>query len=172
MTLYCCAVPACTTAATNLAGWQAEGRLAGQFVLQAVCKSKPISPSLIRNNCCHACTWFSPTDFSLIIHHCRVNKNSRKLHRFLQGLAQFASISRSKVGYRGAVLELLLIREDTVCHRVVNQISCQACNMKIKIPVCAHAGTCVSGWIVGKTRIAVTASSPAWMPGWLRREQW
>ena len=24
MTLYCCAEPACTTAATNLAGWQAD----------------------------------------------------------------------------------------------------------------------------------------------------
>lgn len=52
MTLYCCAVPACTTAATNLAGWQADRRLAGRFVLQAACKCKPISLSLTRKNCC------------------------------------------------------------------------------------------------------------------------
>lgn len=39
------AVPGCTTTATNLAGWQADRRLAGLFY-------KPISSSLTRKNCC------------------------------------------------------------------------------------------------------------------------
>lgn len=52
MTLYCCAVPECATAATNLVGWQADRRLASRFVLQAACKCKPISSSLTRKYCC------------------------------------------------------------------------------------------------------------------------
>lgn len=48
MTLYCRAVPECAAAATNLVGWQADGRqprrffFGGGFVLQAACKCEPI----------------------------------------------------------------------------------------------------------------------------------
>lgn len=50
MTFYSCAVPLRTAAATNLAGWQADRLLLGQFVLQA--SVKPISPNLTGINCC------------------------------------------------------------------------------------------------------------------------